>query len=362
MVDPDGPRNPWGAPQRPQNNNNQNQGPGPRHRPQDWDGIFAEARKILNGDDGRPNWGVPLLIIVALWMSTGLYVVGAGENAVIQRFGAWTRTQTEPGIGFHLPFPVESRNIVNTQLDRRLTIGVQGERMTGQGLDESLMLTGDTNIVDVNVVVLWNISRAEDYLFNVADPDLTIKQVAESALREAVGQTPLQKIITEGRNDVALQAQQRMQAILDSYKSGVSVKQVLIQEATVHPDVIEAFDDVVAARQDAERFQNEATIYRNEIIPTAKGEATKLIQAAEAYKTAQIAKATGDAERFNSIYGAYVQGKDVTRERIYIETMEEVLKSAHTTVLDSKAGQSVPVVPISLSPLPAAPAATGGKP
>lgn len=356
-MNANGPRNPWGSP--PPNNN------GRGNLPPDLDAVFGQAQRHLRGvlPDGGRNWIGPLLGLIALlWLASGIYFITPGENAVIQRFGAWTRTQTDPGLGFHLPWPVETHRIINTQLDRRLTIGVEDGR--GASLPaESQMLTEDANIVDINVVVLWNISSAENYLFNVVDPEATIKQVAQSALREAVGQAPLQQIITEGRNDVATRMQETMQQILDRYKAGMSVKQVLIQEATVHPDVLEAFDDVVAARQDAERFQNEATIYRNDIIPAARGEAIKQIQAAEAYKQAQLAKAEGDAQRFNEIYEAYVLGRDVTRERIYIETMEEVLKNARTVVLDGKASQgAVPVLPLGGYPMPSALPVKGDAP
>lgn len=352
-MNANGPRNPWGSP--PPNN-------GRGNLPPDLDAVFGQAQKRLQGvmPEGRNWFGPALGLVAALWVASGIYFITPGENAVIKRFGAWTRTQTDPGLGFHMPWPVETHNIINTQLDRRLIIGTQ-ER-GGAVPAESLMLTEDANIVDINVVVLWNISNAESYLFNVVDPEATLKQVAQSALREAVGQAPLQKIITEGRNDVALQMQQTMQDILDRYKSGMAVKQVLIQEATVHPDVLEAFDDVVAARQDAERFQNEATIYRNDVIPAARGEAIKQVQAAEAYKEAQLAKAQGDAANFNAIYEAYQMGKDVTRERIYIETMEEVLKNAKTVVIDGKASQgAVPVLPLgNYAPAPSALPVKGG--
>ncbi len=344
-MSPTGPRNPWGSPP-----------PRPNGRPEgppDLDMMLGRAQSRLRDflPAGGRNWMVPVLIGVAvIWLASGLYFISPGENGVIQRFGAWTRTQTDPGLGFHLPWPVETHKIVNTQLDRRLTIGTESVR--GQSsMIENLMLTEDANIVDINVVVLWNISNAEAYLFNVVEPDATIKQVAQSALREAVGQAPLQQIITEGRNDVAIQVQKTMQDMLDRYKAGVSVKQVLIQEATVHPDVLEAFDDVVAARQDAERFQNEATIYRNEIIPTARGEAIKQIQQADGYKRSQIVRAEGDAQRFNEIYAAYLTGKDVTRDRLYIEAMQEILTNARTMVIDNKGGTgAVPVLPLGFTP------------
>ena len=228
---------------------------------------------------------------------------------------------------------------------RRHRLGAGGKRDIPE---ESLMLTSDANMIDLDLVVFWNIENARDYLFNILDPEQTIKKVAESAIREVVGQTKLQPITTGNRTDVADRAKKIMQDTLDSYKSGVSIIGVSIQEATVHPDVIEAFEDVVAAQQDAERFQNEATIYANDIVPKARGEAIKLVQAAEAYKTSTITKAKGDAERFNSIYTAYVEGKDVTRTRLYLETMEEVLKRAQKIVIDDTASGSgvVPYLPL----------------
>lgn len=347
------PNNPWGAP--------------PPRRPRsphdDMNNLFNKAHTNVRDYIFNPKGGLvlPLAVLAVVWLGTGVYLVSPAESAVIQRFGAWVRTQNTPGLGLHFPWPIEQHKIVNTQLDRRVTIGFKGDGDDSIHVAaESLMLTEDANIVDINVIVLWNIDNAENYLFKVVDPDMTIKQVGESALREAVGQAPLQKIITEGRNEVATRMQDRMQAILNAYGAGVSIKQVLIQEATVHPDVLEAFDDVVAARQDAERYQNEATIYRNDIIPAARGEAIKITQAAQAYKDAQIAKAEGDAKRFDEVYAAYKSGQDVTRNRLYIEAMESILTNARTVVVDEKAGQgAIPILPLgaqSASSLPTPPA------
>ncbi len=352
------PNNPWGAPP-----------PRPPRSPQsDMNGLFDQAHSSFKDYFINPKGGfvLPGIVILLVWLGTGVYLVSPAESAVIQRFGAWSRTQNTAGLGLHFPWPIEQHKIINTQLDRRITIGFKGESEgeNVQVLGESLMLTEDANIVDINVVVLWNIANAENYLFNVVNPDVTIKQVGESALREAVGQAPLQKIITEGRNEVALKVQERMQQILDAYGAGVSIKQVLVQEATVHPDVLEAFDDVVAARQDAERYQNEAAIYRNDIIPAARGEAIKITQAAQGYKDAQITKAEGDAQRFDQVYEAYKSGEDVTRNRLYIEAMESILTNAKTVVMDKNASQgAVPVLPLGGYPaspqLPVPPAVKG---
>ncbi len=357
--------NPWGnkPPKKPRGTNAR-----PDITP-DINQAFGKAKETLSGifpnGGGKGGFLIPAILIALVWIASGVYFVNPAESSVIQRFGAWERTQTEAGIGLHLPWPFESHTIVNTQLDRRLSIGFTGQdSRAAQSISaESLMLTKDANIVDINVVVLWNISSAEDYLFNVVSPDTTIKQVAESAIREAVGQAPLQRIITNGRDDVAVQVQNKMQSILDTYTSGISVKQVLIQEATVHPDVLEAFDDVVAARQDAERFQNEAMIYSNDIIPKARGEAIKVIESSEAYKESQVAKAQGDAARFDEVYAAYQSGRDVTRDRIFIETMESILGNAQTFIVDKNAGQgTVPILPLGNSNFPPAqPRTTGGQ-
>lgn len=338
-------RSPWGG--------NQPENDGPQIGP-DFDAIFRRAKAGFGNPLG--NGGQHLIILiciaVALWLASGIYRVESAENAIIQRFGAYTRTQTQAGLGYHLPWPIETVQKLNVMLDRRIQIGFADNGSAGAQrhdvAEESLMLTADANIVDIDVVVLWNVADAEQYVFNIRNPEQTIKRVAESAIREAVGQTKLQTIITQGRDDVATRIQKLMQGILDSYKSGVAIKQILIQEATVHPEVIEAYNDVAASRQDAERFQNEATIYRNDIIPKARGAAIKMRQDAAAYKQDVIARAKGDADRFTQIMTAYKSGKDVTKDRFYIETMEKVLNNANRLIIDQKPGTQgvVPVLPL----------------
>jgi membrane protease subunit HflK len=349
---PDG-KNPWGqGPSKPTQNNVPPKSGGDIP---DLDELLRKAKESfgMGGGSGHDESGkviiLGIIIVALLWLGSGFYRVLPNENAVIQRFGALTRTQTEPGMGYHLPWPVESLTKVNVTEDRRMTIGGEASILrNNNGLSESLMLTSDANIVDLNVVVIWNIENAHDFIFNIRDPENTIKRVAESTIREVVGQTKLQPIITTGREQLAQRIKTLTQEILNSYKSGVAVRQVLIQAATVHPDVMEAFDDVVAAGQDAERFQNEASIYKNDIIPKARGEAIQIIQEAKGYKDSNIAKAQGDAQRFNQLYEAYVSGKDVTRERIYIETMESMMKNADKTIIDQEQGTQgvVPYLPL----------------
>ena len=213
--------------------------------------------------------------------------------------------------------------------------------------EESLMLTSDRNIVDLDVVIQCNIKSAEDYLFEILNQENTIKKVAESAIREVVGQTDMFPIITTGRAGVAEAIQKIIQENLDEYKSGVNITQVLIERADVHPDVQASFQDVQSAKQDAEDIQNRAEAYREDILPRARGAAIKNLQEAQAYKESTVAKATGDADRFNSVYKAYLTGKDVTRERIFIETMEDVLQNANKIIMDGGSSQGVvPYLPL----------------
>jgi membrane protease subunit HflK len=205
------------------------------------------------------------------------------------------------------------------------------------------MLTSDRNIISIDFVVQWNIKSAEDYLFNIADPDVTIKKVAESAIREVVGQTEMFPIITTNRDEVAQRTRDLMVKMLDQYKSGVAISQVLIQEAEVHPDVQEAFQDVQSAKQDASKKENDAGVYRQNLLPNAQGQAIKLRQDAEAYKAQVIAIATGDASRFTAVYTGYQAGPEVTKKRMYIETMEDVLRNAQKMIVENngKGGEGV---------------------
>lgn len=372
----DGNRNPWGSGGG-SGGNGGGFGGGSGPTPPDLDDLLRKAqenlRRSLPGGAGPGRLaGLGLLAVVGLWLASGFYFVNPAENAVITQFGKWVKTQDTPGLGYRLPWPVQEASIINVTGDRRIQIGfVEAGTRGGPAAkrdipEESLMLTADANIVDLDMTVLWNISDARNYLFNIMDPEQTIKKVAESAIREVVGQSNLQPIITGDRAIVANRALKIMQETLDGYQAGVAIKEVVINAATVHPDVLEAFEDVVAALQDAERFQNEANIYANDIVPKARGEAIKITQSAEAYKESTIAKASGDADRFNSIYAAYVDGKDVTKTRLYLEAMEDVLKNAEKIIIDGGAagtGGVVPYLPLNeLRPAAGTPApVTGGQ-
>lgn len=350
-------KNPWGK-----NPGNDHKGPwgsgggNGGGEPPDLDEMLRRAqanlRSVLPGDMGSFKIaGLVLGLLVALWLASGFYVVNPGEHAVIQRFGAWVRTQADPGLGYHLPTPLETVSLVNVQEIRKMSIGyIDGLSRTGTAAqqdvpEESLMLTSDRNIVDLDLVIQWNIKSSEDYIFNIQDPDSTIKKVAESAIREVVGQSGMFPIITTERDSIAQKVRDIIQQNLDQYKAGVNITQVLIERAEVHPDVQNAFQDVQSAKQDAEDVQNRADAYRQDLLPKARGHAIQMLQNAQAYKQSTVARATGDADRFNAIYESYLTGQDVTKERIFIETMEEVLKNAQKIIVDGKAAGGSGVVP-----------------
>ncbi len=359
-------RNPWGTPPG-GGNNGGNRGPwgsgggGNNGGPPDFDDMFGKfqdnLRDLFPKGTGGGNTGKFVVLgavaVAALWLASGFYIVNPGEHAVVQRFGAWNRTVDTEGLKYRLPTPIESATILNVNEIRTMNIGFAGSAVRGQtsGIrdvpEESLMLTSDFNIVDLDFVVQWNISSAEDFIFNIENPENTLRKVAQSAIREVVGQTGMFPIITTERAAVAGNAKSIMQKILNDYKSGINIAQVLINSAEVHPDVQPAFQDVQSAKQDAEDAQNRAGAYREDVIPKARGAATQVIQQAEAYQQSVIARANGDASRFDAVLEAYQSGKDVTKERMYIETMEQVLQNAQKIIMDEQAGKGVvPYLPL----------------
>ena len=318
--------------------------------------------------------GVTLIIAVlfAIWMASGFYKVLPDEQGVVLRFGAWIKT-TQPGLNYHLPYPIEMvltpkvTRVNTTEIGFRTGDGGGGARDVPA---ESLMLTGDENIVDIDFSVQWLIKDAGQMLFNIKDPspypfDIdgpqeTVKNVAESAMREVIARSQIQRIMTDDRGSLqGLQADvtKLMQEMLDNYKAGIEITQVNLQKAAAPTkDVIAAFNDVQAAQTDRGRLQNEAEAYGNDIIPRARGDAEKLIQGAQAYKQQVIAQAQGEAARFLSNLNAYKQAKDVTARRLYIETMEQVFKGMNKVIVDEPPGSPgvLPYLPLpNLRPKPA---------
>lgn len=288
-----------------------------------------------------------ILVAVAIWLGTGFYRVDTDEQGVVLRFGK-VHAVTEPGLRYRLPWPIETVLTPKVTTVNREEIGFRsigeapGRAVQQRDVpEESLMLTGDENIVDIDFTVLWQVRDAGQYLFNVLDPSRTIKQVAESAMREVVGKNNIQFILTDGRTVVANDTRLLIQQILDGYNAGVVINSVALQRTEPPASVIDAFRDVQAAQADRERAQNEAEAYRNDIIPRARGEAQRILQQAEAYKQEMIANAQGEASRFSQIYEEFRQARDVTTKRLYLETMEQILRGTNKVVIDRQAGNGV---------------------
>ena len=312
-------------------------------------------RRLIPGGVGG-SWGIAiaLLLVLLVWMFSGFYRVQPDEQGVVLRFGAWVNT-TQPGLNYHLPTPIESVMTPKVTRVNRIDVGFRsaGEEFgrTSAVSDvaaESLMLTGDENIVDIDFSVFWVIKDAGNYLFNIDRPEITVKAVAESAMREVIGRTPIQSALTEGRQQIEIQTQELIQRTLDEYGAGIELTQVKMQAVDPPGAVIDSFRDVQAAEADRVRAQNEAETYANDIIPRARGEAARIEQEAEAYKRQKIAESEGEAQRFLAVYNEYVQAPEVTSRRLYLETMEDVLADMDKIILDSGAGGSgvVPYLPL----------------
>src|SRR6516162_4251241 len=315
-----------------------------------------KLKQVMPGGAGLPGslWfliAVAIVAIIAFYAFT--FRVDPDELGVVMLFGKPVRTES-PGLHFRLPYPIEEVRLPKVTRQNIIEIGMRSSE-TARGVrpvpEESLMLTGDENIVDINFVVFWRIKDAQKYLFNIQKPDVTVKEVAESAMRDIVGQSNIQPLLTGARQKTEQAVQKLMQEVLDSYGAGVSIDQVQLQKVDPPTQVIDAFRDVQAARADKERFQNEAGIYANKIVPEARGEAERILQAARAYKEQTVAEATGQTARFLKVFEEYKKAPEVTRKRMYLETMERVLGGTDKIILDSKGGQGVvPFLPLDQLP------------
>jgi membrane protease subunit HflK len=347
---------PWGTPPGGGGNGGGfRRGPTPPNIDEIVKNIQDKINKILPGGakGGNKPIFLGLIILVIIWALSGLYRVLPDEQGVVLRFGKFVST-TQPGLNYHIPFPVESALTPKVTKVNRIDIGFRSERDTGftsSGVadvpEESLMLTGDENIVNIDFSVFWVIKDAGKFLFKIQDPQGTVKAAAETAMREVIAKSRIQPILTEGRSAIEIESQAIIQNILDEYNSGIEVTQVQTQKADPPDQVIDAFRDVQAARADMERSKNEAEAYANDVIPRARGEAAKILQAAEAYKKEVVAKAEGEASRFLSIYNEYAKAKKVTQERMYLETMEKVLADINKIIIDKNSGSGVvPYLPL----------------
>ena len=311
---------------------------------------------FLPGNLGGRGIALIALAAIALWGFSGFFRVEPDELGVVLRFGKFVR-EVQPGLNYHLPYPIETALTPQALRVNKIDIGFDPRRgSTMRDVpEESLMLTGDENIVDVNFSVLWRIkpNRVGDYLFNVESPEGAVKAVGESAMRAVIGRSNIQAILTGARQTIETAVQGLMQKTLDDYGAGVVVQQVQLQKVDPPTQVLDAFRDVQAARSDLERAQNEAQTYANRVVPEARGRAAKIIQDAEAYRQQTVAEAKGQASRFSQVYEQYKKAPDVTRKRIYLETMERVLGGTDKTIIDTGGRSSPGVVPyLPLTSLP----------
>lgn len=309
-------------------------------------------KNALPGGGGSNRKWLSLLIPAALvlWGLSGIYTVQPTEVGVVLRFGKHV-DNTGAGLNYHLPYPIETVLKPNVTERRRVDVGLRvvddSRRTVGMQTvtDESLMLTGDENIVDINFSVFWNIQDAPNFLFKVQNPEGSIRAVAESAMREIVGRSELEPILTRARQVTEAEVQRLIQDALNSYEAGIAITEVQLQKVDPPAQVIDAFRDVQAARADQERLQNEAYAYANRVVPEARGDAARIVQAAEAYREQVVAEAQGQSSRFTQIYDEYAKAPDVTRQRMFLETMERLYGSMDKVIIDGKVGGEGGVVP-----------------
>ena len=301
------------------------------------------AKRIIIGDSEVtiPNitLGIlPLLgLAVAFWLLTGIYMVGPDEVGVIRTFGAYTH-QTQPGLNWHYPYPIQTVKTPKVTEVKRIEIGFRTTR-NGQYRTvekESLMLTGDENIVDAELIVQYRIKEPENYLFKIVEPELTVREASEASLRTIVGMNNIDETLTTGKYRIQEEAKKQIQAILDKYKSGIQVVAAQLQDVSPPKQVIAAFKDVASAKEDKNRLINQAEGYRNDVIPKARGEAEAMIRGAEGFKESRIKRAEGDVAKFNTVLKEYRKAKDITRERLYLETMEKVLPGVEKVIVPDK--------------------------
>ena len=344
---PSGPWGPWGSDPNPLNELEQ---------------MMRKVQESLRrvptpGGSNKSTWWMIVCVVLVLWAASGIYRVLPDEEGVVLRFGRFT-TSTGPGLHYHLPWPVERVIKPKVTIVNRFDVGLRGGQQnvplvgsprleTPRDVPaESLMLTGDENIIDIDFSVFWVIKDAYDFLFNIQNPPATVKAVAESAMREIIGKTMIQRALTQDRQKIEEEVKVLMQKTLDEYGAGVEITQVKMQKVDPPAAVIDAFRDVQAARADQERLRNEAQAYRNRVVPESRGEAARIRKEAEAYREQTIAEAEGQAQRFLAVYAEYKNASGVTRQRMFFETMERVLQGSRKVIIDAPGTGVVPYLPL----------------
>jgi modulator of FtsH protease HflK len=316
------------------------------------------------GLGGGRGWILGIIIVAFLWLLSGFYRVEPDQEGIVLRWGAFDRKAT-PGLNYHLPSPIEEALTPTVTRVNRIEVGYRTNSAvsrTTEVPEESLMLTGDENIVDINFTVFWLVKDAENYVFNIRNPELTVKAAAESAMREVMGHTEIASAFAEGRGKIETDTQALSQGILDYYGAGIEITQVQLQKVDPPGPVIDAFRDVQSAKIDQQRATNEAEAYRNDVVPRAHGDASRIDQEAQAYKAQVVLQAQGDAARFQSVYQSYAASEDVTARRLYIETMESILKNTNKVVIDRAASGSGVLPYLPLPAIPANPAVVAAPP
>jgi len=303
-----------------------------------------------NFSSGNSMKGLGFIAVgaIVLWGLSGFYIVDEGNHGVETRFGKYIGI-TQSGLNWHFPAPIERVDIVNVKQQRYIEIGYRSggsEQATGSVPKEALMLTKDENYVDVRLAVQYQVKDAPQFIFNVVNPALTLKQVTESALRGVVGSSTMDFVLTQGRSEVVTLIKKELQEVMDSYKSGVQITSVNLQDAQPPEQVQNAFEDAIKAREDQQRLINEAEAYSNDVVPKARGAAARKIQEAEGYKEQVIAQAEGETNRFSKLLSEYIKAPDVTRKRLYIESIEAVLAETNTVMVDVKGGNNLLYLPI----------------
>jgi len=304
-------------------------------------------KRLFPGGGGGRGVVLALAVVLGIWLVSGFYRVQTDQQGVVLRFGEWVNT-TQPGLNWHLPYPIETVRTPSVEKINQIDVGFRqiGGSSQRDVQEESLMLTGDQNIIDIDFSVQWKIADAGRYLFNIRDPQGTVKIAAESAMREIIGRTNIQPALTEARAEIETKTRNLLQDILDSYESGILITGLKLQNVQPPQQVVDAFNDVQRALQDRDRLRNEAQSYRNDIIPRARGEAQKIIQNAEAYREQIVNEAEGEAERFTQVLKAYQMSPEVTKRRMYLETMQKVYARTEKVLMDGGTSNAVPYLPL----------------
>ncbi|MGZ5100284.1 MAG: FtsH protease activity modulator HflK [Usitatibacter sp.] len=330
--------------------------------PPDLDEILRKLQQKISGLLGfrarsaGPSGGGPsgnaigggvafvILLIIAVWLASGFYIVDEGRRGVVLRLGKYLES-TAPGPRWHIPYPIESVEIVNQAQVRTVEVGYRGNPKNKQP-QEALMLTDDENIVDIQFAVQYTVQDPVHYLFKNKNPDDNVLQAAETAIREVVGKSPMDFVLSQGRSEISASVKRLMQEILDRYETGINITTVNLQGASAPEQVLPAFEDVVRAQQDRERFKNEGQAYANDVVPKARGIASRLTEEATGYRQSVISTAQGDAARFRQILAEYERAPQVTRERMYLDTMQQVLSATSKVIVDQKGGQNLLYLPL----------------